>query len=98
MTKVKNLGGTGPKDCKCGTWKKHWQNNSKGKAWPSQCIAIGCSETASVGGHVKKTDSYDNDHYIIPIGYSHNALGTDKEYAVSDGYFVSANKSETCDK
>lgn len=96
MVKVKNLKGTGPMDCKCGTWKKHWINNSKGKAWPSQCIAIGCTEAATEGGHVIKVDSSDKNHYIIPIGYSHN--GVDKEYYVAENYFVSANKSETCDK
>lgn len=98
MVKVKNLGGTGPKDCKCGSWKKHWKNNSKGKSWPAYCVAIGCWETELVGGHVKKVGSTDNDHYIIPICSKHNGLGTDKEYDVTDDHFVSANKSETCDK
>ncbi|MFZ2286536.1 MAG: hypothetical protein WAV93_06085 [Bacteroidales bacterium] len=97
MVKVKNLGGTGPKDCRCGSWKQHWIKNSI-MEWPKYCTAIGCTEAAREGGHVKKVRSTDNNHYIIPICYSHNALGEDKEYDVSEIYFVSANRSATCDK
>lgn len=95
MTKVKNLKGTSDKSCKCATWLKHWENNS-GKSLPYTCREIGCNETELVGAHVIKVDSTDRNHYIVPVCQSHNM--TDNEYNVVDGYFVFANKSETCDK
>jgi hypothetical protein len=96
MTLVKNLKGTSDKTCKCSSWLQHWKNNSGGTKLPTYCIESTCRETTLLGGHVIKVNSTDKNHYIIPICAKHNS--TDSEYSVADGYFVSANKSETCDK
>jgi|WetSurMetagenome_2_1015567.scaffolds.fasta_scaffold01452_4 hypothetical protein len=98
MAEVKNLNDSSGKKCKCGTWLKYWGNNSKGKIVPTFCIADGCFGTDLVGGHVKKVGATDNNQYIIPICTLHNNQDSDVEYSVLNEYFVSANKSETCDK
>lgn len=95
MATVKNLKGTADKSCKCKTWLKHWENNS-GKSLPSTCREVTCMNKDLVGAHVIKVNSSDKDHYIIPLCSSHNQ--TDGEFNVMDGYFVSANKSKTCDQ
>ena len=47
-----NVIGTSTKSCPCGSWKDHWRKHS-GVPWPSTCIVVGCSQQATVGGHVK---------------------------------------------
>jgi hypothetical protein len=95
MATVKNLHGTRGKSCKCSTWKRHWLICS-GASWPKYCINRDCRNPPTLGGHVKKVDIDDNDHYIIPICASCNKL--EDQYEVSNIYFVSANKSETCEQ
>lgn len=90
MVKVKNIVGTSDKKCKCGDWLKHWENKSS-KPLPPSCREITCSEKELVGAHVKKVNSTDNNHYIVPLCQSHNK--SDKEFDIMDDYLVSA----TCD-
>ena len=52
--------------------------------------------TELVGVHVKKTFNNDNEIYRIPLCQEYN-LSTAVFY-VKDGYFVSADKSKTCEK
>lgn len=47
-----NVKGTSNVSCPCGSWKDHWLNHS-GKSWPSTCIVVGCSNSPSLGAHVK---------------------------------------------
>ena len=75
----------------------HWRNFS-GTNDPTYCSANGCINKNPIGGHVKKVNGADNNHYIVPICDSHNRLGSDKEFTIHDLYLVSANISETCGK
>ena len=95
MTLVKSLKGTSVKSCKCKTWLKHWENNSCTSVLVSY-REVTCMKMDLVGEHVIKVNGTDNIHYIVPVCQSHNL--SDEEYNVIDDYFVSANKSETCDK
>lgn len=95
MARVKNINGTSDTTCKCGSWLQHWENFSGETT--TYCIAIDCLEKDLVGAHVQKANSLDDKWYIIPLCKKHNAHTG--ELNVSDNYkFVSANKSETCEK
>lgn len=88
MTKVKNLNGTSDKKCTCkgsSSWLDHY-TLQKGSV--ISCRNISCSNKATLGGHVKKTEGSDSSHYITAICDSCNKL-TD-EYSIVDGALVSA--------
>lgn len=90
----KNKRGTKERDCRCGSWKQHWINMS-GEAWPSLCCVAGCTNPASVGGHIINPDV--SGEYIVPMCESHN--GVDCSFDLKgDITLVSANKSRTCEK
>jgi hypothetical protein len=95
MVNVKNIIGTSDNDCKCGSWLKHWVKFSGKTA--SYCSAYGCmKKTDLLGAHVQKT-TIDMNWYIIPFCNDHNKIKG--ELQVSDStVFVSANKSNTCEK
>lgn len=94
MAKIKNINGTTNNKCTCGSWLKHWENFS-GQAVNS-CSVKNCKENDLVGAHVQKTN-LDMNWYIIPLCKTHNA--STGELEVTDTIiFVSANKSETCNK
>ena len=99
--KVHNINGTSRNKCKCGTWKKHWEDfNEKGEPWPSECVEISCKRTASDGAHVQKEEGKDKSWYIIPLCDVHNGPkfhGKTIEID-NDTSFASANRSETCEK
>jgi len=89
----KNKNGTGERDCKCGSWKKHWLKFS-GKTWPDLCSVVGCEEKPILGAHV--INSNVSGEKIVPMCDSCNKLvnifslkpNVDK---------VSANTVETCE-
>lgn len=90
----KNKRGTKDRACKCGSWKQHWINMS-GEAWPALCSVAGCTNPASVGGHIINPDV--SGEYIVPMCESHN--GVDYSFDLKgDITLVSANKSQTCEK
>ena len=91
--KVKNINGTTQHKCRCGSWLQHWRNYSGQTA--NECRAKGCSNTASVGAHVQKDVSYDNNWYIVPFCFTHNKSTIPVEL-VAGTKLVSANKSKTC--
>ena len=95
MTTVKNATDTSDKSCKCGTWLDHWKNFSD-KSLPLSCRELSCPENKLVGAHVRKVNSTDTAVYIIPLCQSHNQM--ESSFNVMDGYFVSADKSKTCEK
>lgn len=90
----KNKGGTANRSCACGSWKKHWINNTS-KSWPSSCSVKGCSDTATDGAHV--INSNVTGERIVPTcsPCNQSTLSFDLKGGVT---LVSANKSETCDK
>lgn len=90
----KNKGGTGERKCKCGSWKKHWINNSN-KSWPNKCSVDGCDESAIYGLHVINKNV--TGEKIIPGCDSCNKKKGEFDLKGSVT-LVSANKSNTCDK
>ena len=95
--RVKNINGTSPKACKCGSWLDHWKNFS-GQSLPTWCPADGCSQKPEVGAHVQKDSATDRSWYIVPLCKKHNAE-TGKSPNISDSVkLVSANVSQTCGK
>ncbi len=96
MPTITNINGTSDTTCKCGSWLKHWQEFSR-QSLPSHCTSNGCYRTDLVGAHVQKAYSLDRRWFIIPLCGWHNTSQNDLD--VSDTIsFVSANKSETCEK
>lgn len=93
-TNWKNKKGTANRDCKCGTWKQHWINNS-GKTWPSTCSVSECSSSATLGGHIIHSDI--SGEKIIPMCDSCNKLIDIFNLKVGITV-VSANKSQTCEQ
>ncbi len=89
-----NVSGTSERSpkCKCGSWKKHWENYS-GEEWPDKCCVEGCNKTAVLGAHIRKDSS--RKEYIAPLCNSHNQK--DDLLTLKDGTtIVNANQSETC--
>lgn len=90
----KNKGGTGERNCKCGSWKRHWLNFS-GQKWPKECSVKGCNNEPTLGAHVisytKKGER------IVPMCAACNKR-TDSFALKKNAVDVSANRSETCEK
>jgi len=96
MTTITNINGTSDTTCRCGGWLKHWRNFSK-QNLPHYCPVEECFQTDLVGVHVQKAYSLQEKWYIIPLCSFHSTSKMDLD--VSDTIaFVSANKSETCEK
>ena len=93
--KVKNINGTSGNSCKCVSWLKHWEKFSGEKA--GTCVELTCMENATVGAHVQKHGSKDNNWYITPLCQKHNKQTYEMELPGSST-LVSANVSETCGK
>jgi hypothetical protein len=91
----KNKNGTSERDCKCGSWKQHWINNS-GEEWPKICSVKGCSNTASLGAHV--INASEKGEWIVPTCESCNSK-RNVEFDLKGGMtIVPANISKTCDQ
>ncbi len=96
MPTITNIKGTSDTICKCGGWLKHWRNFSK-QNLPRYCPVEGCFQTDLMGVPVQKAYSPDRKRFIIPLCSFHSISKIDLD--VSDTItFVSANKSETCEK
>lgn len=93
--KVKNLNGTSGKSCHCNSWLDHWKNN--GGSIVIFCKEVGCFESTLVGAHVKKYNSLDQKHYIVPFCQKHNQ-SSEIITLEANAKLVSANVSETCGK
>ena len=90
----KNKNGTSDRNCKCGSWKQHWLNNS-GKYWPTYCSIENCNNSATLGAHI--INSNVTGEKIVPACDSCNKLSY--EFNLKGGIeVVSANKSDTCEK
>lgn len=97
--KVQNINGTSDNECKCGSWKAHWEKyNENGDEWPMLCSEVGCIESATEGAHVQKEDEKDKNWYIIPLCKTHNGLHGKELEVVASTSFAPANCSETCGK
>lgn len=90
----KNKVGTQDRECKCGSWKQHWINNSHEK-WPEKCSVAGCNNPATLGAHVYNHNV--SGEKIIPACERCNKRTG--EFSLKAGTIVvSANKQETCGK
>ncbi len=47
-----NATNTSNESCICDSWKDHWIKHSK-KSWPTECSVKDCTETPTLGAHVK---------------------------------------------
>lgn len=107
--RVKNLKDTSSHRCNCGSWLAHWKKFreynrfSRFRASEEEiCSVRGCSNKATVGGHVKKISlgisraiPGFNDWYIVPLCEQCNQR--DDEFDIDDSVsFASANVAETC--
>jgi hypothetical protein len=63
--KVKNIPNTSNKTCNCKSWYEHWKKSSKYDKLI--CSNVNCKNTEPVGAHVKKYNSTDLKHYIVPL-------------------------------
>jgi hypothetical protein len=93
---VKNINGTSPKTCGCGSWLNHWQRYG-GSPVPSYCSEERCIKKPTVGAHVQKDSYSDRNWYIIPLCDEHNKKTTSLR-VVDSTRFVTANVSATCGK
>lgn len=94
--KVRNLVGTSPNVCSCGSWLDHWSKLSRQIAY--RCFVNGCASPHTVDGHVQISTGSDRNWYIVPLCIGcNNKQG--QELDIWDGAaLVSANVSETCGK
>ena len=90
----KNKVGTQGRECKCGSWKQHWINNS-GKRWPEKCSVSGCNNAATLGAHIYNSDVAGE--RIMPACPICNKR-TDEFMLKSGVTLVLANKQKTCEK
>ena len=87
-----NKKGTADRACVCGTWKQHWLNYSD-KSWPTNCSVEGCSNTPTLGAHIRNSEV--TGERIVPMCSSCNGLDT--TFNLDGGVIlVKANASETC--
>ena len=93
----KNCVGTSAQpNCKCGSWKKHWENFS-GKPWPSSCSVEGCDNPAEHGAHICNGQ----EEWIVPMCVDHNEQkdSQNPRFSLKGGRtLVSANRNDTCEK
>ena len=88
----KNKKGTSDRDCKCGSWKNHW-NNYSGTLWPNKCCVYGCENKATLGAHV--INGEDRSETIVPMCDGCNKV--EETFYLKNGTVgVSANVADTC--
>jgi hypothetical protein len=92
--KVRNINGTAPNKCFCGSWLNHWLNLS-GQKLPKFCAEKECTAAPEVGAHVQKDRYFESAWYIVPLCKSHNAEDGKLLTLVDSVQLVSANVSET---
>jgi hypothetical protein len=82
--------------CACGSWLRHWENNTNWKA--KLCPERYCRAYATVGTVVKKTDAHDPSLYVVPLCIEHHNM-KDKEIEIIDVIkLVPANPDKNCGK
>ena len=63
MRRYRNLRNTGQRKCSCGTWFKHWRNETGSRR--KRCAAYGCGNDAEVGAHVQSVRG--KLQWIVPL-------------------------------
>lgn len=90
--KVRNVPGTGERECNCDSWIDHWERFSGEKT--NFCLASDCLAEATDGAHVVKVNSNDKSQYIVPLCHACN-MRTDN-FDVPGEDLVPANVNKTC--
>lgn len=90
----KNKNGTSDRECKCGSWKQHWINNS-GEEWPQLCSVKGCNNLATLGAHI--INDSEKVEWIAPTCESCNN-NRNEVFDLKGGIrLVTANRNKSCD-
>ena len=97
--RIVNIIGTAGNKCGCGTWKRHWENET-GLRWPSYCGIHGCRNDAEVGAHIRLDDGRTGNYwYILPMCRACNGKKKNLRGArIDKGRCLAwARRSATCD-
>lgn len=92
--KVKNIPKTSDKSCNCNNWYIHWKKSSKYEK--VRCSNINCPNDNPVGAHVKKYNSTDKKHYIVPLCKACNNPNNIKIMDIGTSHLARAIKLLTC--
>ncbi len=95
--KLRNINGTSPNNCPCGSWLAHWTNLVPIGGPPPHCPVQGCPNKPSLGAHVQTGNLFDQSWFIAPLCAAHNAQ-RGATLDVEPVFLAPANVSETCGK
>ena len=85
----------GKRFCQCGSREEHWENFIGMAIDEQACSVKGCTNSATVGGHIANENYPDG--YIVPICDSCNK--SDESFEVKPNtIFVPADLSVTCEE
>ena len=94
----RNKGGTSFRsNCKCGSWKNHWENFSNKDFSLQKCSLLGCSNPAEQAAHVfcSEVGMFE---WLAPLCRSCNHPTNDYFFSLEIGtVLVNANRAETCE-
>ncbi|MDR3001812.1 MAG: hypothetical protein LBU89_11180 [Fibromonadaceae bacterium] len=94
----KNKGNTSSRsNCKCGSWKNHWEFFSNKNLSLQKCSLLGCSNPAEQAAHVFRSEEgmYE---WLVPLCRSCNHPTNEEYFSLKIGaVLVNANKAETCE-
>lgn len=96
----KNKGGTSFRyNCKCGSWKNHWENFSGRSLYKQKCSLLGCSNYAEQAAHVFCSNSkVGKFEWLVPLCKNCNHPSNEDFFSLKIGtVLVNANRSETCE-
>lgn len=92
--KVKNIPNTTKKTCNCTSWNTHWRKSSGyDKVY---CSNINCKKLTEAGAHVRKYNSTDKKHYIVPLCSECNNVFNTKIMDVGTTHLARAIKLPSC--
>lgn len=92
--RVKNINGTSPRACACGSWLNHWRKDSGASG--RYCSVVACPNLADVGGHVRPIVSPDAERFIVPLCGEHNGEWGEELLIGGTRALVPAVASERC--
>jgi len=94
----KNKGGTSFRpNCKCGSWRNHWEIFSGKNLSLQKCSSLGCSNSAEQAAHVFCSEE-GMFEWLVPLCKSCNHPSNEDFFSLKIGtVLVNANRAETCD-
>ncbi len=96
IKKVRNINGTRPLPCSCGSWLEHWRRFSS-RELPAYCAEIGCLSKPEYGALVQHYSFTDLGWYVIPVCGKHSLTAVELDVS---GWtiLVPAEAKLTCGK